>query len=864
MPLDLDAAAGARPAPTAVPASRPRRVTLAPLAAFVRRNWIPLAGILGFCVLAVLVYGGNPLSSSRLPQCACGDELQEVWFLAWPAHALANGLNPFSSQLTAYPRGVDLMSSTSMPLLGVLMAPVTLTLGPVAAYNLLARLALALSATAMTLVLRRFVRSWPAALAGGLLYGFSPFFMVQGLSHLFLTFSPLPPLVLLLLDELLVRRRRRPLWTGMLLGLAAVAQLLISAEVLAITGLFALGAVVLMVVRHPVAARGRAAHALAGAGAAAVTFVVLGAYPVWEYLAGPQHVSGRQHPAATYVAFQDDVLATVLPTSEQWLGWKAVKVRGNVLTEGNVVDHMVYLGLPLLLLLAYVVVRFRRKGVVSLAALLGLGGVLLALGDRLHVDGHLHLHWLRLPYAVVMHVPVLDGILAPRFALGAYFFAAVLLAVGLDLLWHEGLVPRRAGRRAEGAAPPPGGAGRAVALAACTAVALLPLVPRVPLGSNPVPVPALFTTPALLDRIPPGSVVLAYPDAQLPSLTIATAADPRAMLWQAVAGMRFAEIGSYSAQPAPGGGLGQGDALLDAPIVVQRMFGWAQLGPPAMTPVPDTPATEAALRTFCRRYGVSTIVVDPTAGAQPAVVVRYVTRALGTGPTRAGGVDAWFGVGGDLGAGRARQAAKPVPPAPPTAPTSTTGTTSTTAATVPVASTGAGVLPQTTALPSSTTAAFHAEMQALWAAIVAGRPALAASAFFPLAAYEQVKAIADPAADWRDRLLLDFELDVAAAHALLGGGAAGARLLSVPVASSEAAWIPPGYCYNVVGYWHAPGARLVYEEGGVVRSIGVASLISWRGVWYVVHLGAVLRTSTQGIVDDPTTGPGQLPPPGGC
>lgn len=645
MPLDLDAGADARPSAPAAPASPRRRLALAPAAAWLRHNWVPVAGVVGFCVLAVLVYGGNPFSSTTLPQCACGDELQEVWFLAWPAHALANGLNPFSSQLTAYPRGVDLMSSTSMPLLGMLMAPVTLTLGPVVAYNLLARLALALSATAMALVLRRFVRSWPAALAGGLLYGFSPFFMMQGLSHLFLTFSPLPPVILLLLDELLVRRRRPPLRTGILLGVVAVAQLLISAEVLAITALFALGAVVVMVARHPVGATERARHALAGAGAAAVTFVVLGAFPVWEYLAGPQHVSGRQHPAATYQAFQDDLLATVLPTGQQWLGGKSLHVRGDVLTVGNVVDHMVYLGVPLLVLLAYVAIRFRRRGIVALSTLGVLGGVLLALGDRLHVNGHLHLHWLPLPYAVLMHVPVLDGILATRFALAAYFFAAVVLGVGLDLLWREGLLPRRAEHRAGG------GAGRAVALAACAAVALLPLVTRVTVGSSPTPVPALFSTPALLDRIPAGSVVLAYPDAQLPTLLVPTPADPRGMLWQAVTGMRFAEIGSYAAQPAPGGGLGQGDALLDAPKVVQQMFAWAQFGEPAMYPVPDTPATEAALRAFCRRYGISAIVVDPTAGVQPAVVVRYVTHALGVPPTHAGGTDAWFGVAGDL-AGR--------------------------------------------------------------------------------------------------------------------------------------------------------------------------------------------------------------------
>ena len=58
-----------------------------------------------------------------------------------------------------------------------------------------------------------------------------------------------------------------------------------------------------------------------------------------------------------------------------------------------------------------------------------------------------------------------------------------------------------------------------------------------------------------------------------------------------------------------------------------------------------------------------------------------------------------------------------------------------------------GGLHQTRALPSSGTRVFHAEMTGLWAAVVTGRARLAAQAFFPLPAYTQVKAIADPAAD---------------------------------------------------------------------------------------------------------------------
>ncbi len=175
-----------------------------------------------------------------------------------------------------------------------------------------------------------------------------------------------------------------------------------------------------------------------------------------------------------------------------------------------------------------------------------------------------------------------------------------------------------------------------------------------------------------------------------------------------------------------------------------------------------------------------------------------------------------------------------------------------------------GSLHQTRARPSAGSRVFHAEMTDLWAAVVTGRARLAVQAFFPLTAYTQVKAIADPAADWHSRLFGDFRLDVAAAHHYLGRGAPGARLVRVIVPSAEAAWIDPGVCYNSVGYWHVAGARLVYREHGQLRSIGIASLISWRGRWYVVHFGAVLRTGTGGVVDQPAAGPGVPGPAGGC
>ena len=171
---------------------------------------------------------------------------------------------------------------------------------------------------------------------------------------------------------------------------------------------------------------------------------------------------------------------------------------------------------------------------------------------------------------------------------------------------------------------------------------------------------------------------------------------------------------------------------------------------------------------------------------------------------------------------------------------------------------------QTMAKPKASGRAFRAMVTDLWLAVRTGQAGLGRPAFFPVGAYKQVKAIADPAADWRTRLWDDFVLDVHAAHRLLGHDARSAKLLRVLVLpAADDSWIGPGACYNSVGYWHAANSRVVYRLHGQVRSFGIASLISWRGVWYVVHFGGVVRPAV-GMVDEPTAGPGVAGPQGGC
>ncbi|MHB1534309.1 MAG: hypothetical protein ACYC1D_06800 [Acidimicrobiales bacterium] len=197
-------------------------------------------------------------------------------------------------------------------------------------------------------------------------------------------------------------------------------------------------------------------------------------------------------------------------------------------------------------------------------------------------------------------------------------------------------------------------------------------------------------------------------------------------------------------------------------------------------------------------------------------------------------------------------------------PVTTKTVTTTTVTTTTVTTTAAGTLPQTGAFPSATAPAFLQDMAALWAAVKSGVAARGLPAFFPEAAYLQVKAISGRASDWTDRLLAGYELDIGAAHKLLGPNAASAQLVGVEVPGGAAHWVSPGTCYNQIGYFEVPNSRMVYQVDGQTRSFGIASLISWRGEWYVVHLGAVNETPGVPAVDSPAVGPGYPAPANTC
>jgi hypothetical protein len=135
------------------------------------------------------------------------DLAQEAWFMGFTPYSLVHGHNPLITNWINYPYGVNLMTNTAMFLPAMLLSPVTFIWRPVASLNVMLVLGLAGSAAATYFVLLRWISWKPAAYVGGLLYGFSRYMDGQGWGHFFLVFAMIPPLILLVLDEIVVTQR---------------------------------------------------------------------------------------------------------------------------------------------------------------------------------------------------------------------------------------------------------------------------------------------------------------------------------------------------------------------------------------------------------------------------------------------------------------------------------------------------------------------------------------------------------------------------------------------------------------------------------------------------------------------------------
>jgi len=581
------------------------------------RHWGSSVGaLLAYLTLAALMFATTWLAPGARWIGLDGDPDSTMWSIQWVAYAAVHDLNPFLTNYIFYPGGVTILwSNADAPVaLSWAVLPITLWLGPIVAYNVLQTLALGLSAWTAFVAIRLLVIRQAAAFVGALVYGFGPYMLSQSYGHLGLSFVIVPPLVMWLLYRLLVRRDMPPVLIGAIAGILEAFQLLTSAELVVTELIVAVAALVWLAVlvrarRWHIQWRDLARRVAVSGAAAIVVFGVLAAYPLYTLLRGPGRVTqGPVRPFGTYVT---DLMSLFVPNGLTQALHNDWTVRLSNAFPGGAPEAGGYLGIILLAVILFTVVRWFHEPVVVFAAGLFAFCVLISLGPNLVYGGHLF-HSIHLPWRVLRDIPFLNDVLPERMAVYFDLFAGLLLAVFTDRAWRS-----------------PVRLSRPLAVLA-TAAALALMVPSWPWINTTAHVPAIFQPGTADNRFfsnqaPDGSVVVVLPADALAQ------GQGYAMLWQAYDGDAFKMPEGDLLHGGP-----DGKPTIDPPPgPLWNAMSDLQAG----TPPPSSDADLASVRAQLTDYGVRAIVVGRM--AHEAEAVDYFTQLMGSPPTDMDDVHMW-------------------------------------------------------------------------------------------------------------------------------------------------------------------------------------------------------------------------------
>jgi hypothetical protein len=314
---------------------------------------------------------------------------------------------------------------------------------------------------------------------------------------------------------------------------------------------------------------------------------------------------------------------------------------------GNASEQGAYLGLPLVAVLIYIMIRWRGEYLVRWAGGAAAAMAVLSMGSYLHVGGHTHvtvgraLIQIPLPWKVLDAVPIIGNALPGRLMLFVWLLAGILIAFFLDRLQSS-----------------PATRGRLLA-SAVAVVALLPLVPR-PYPHTPNPVPSFFVD-QWAQYVPDTTVALVAPLAA----EWWKGGSTSALLMQAETGMRFQMPEAYALLPPRSGST----SFSAPPSILKDVMMLIQSGD--YVP-PLTQDLRLRLYEDLRRWHVQTIVVAPMLSEQwtgfpnfaaapnpnyePEMIALF-SDLLGREPLSTGGVYVWRDVQDEFATATASSAA---------------------------------------------------------------------------------------------------------------------------------------------------------------------------------------------------------------
>lgn len=512
-----------------------------------------------------------------------------TWSLEWWPWAVGHGVDMLHTQLLWPPEGFSTLWMTTIPVPALLAAPLTLTAGPLVAYNALILLSVVLATGAAYLLCRELTDRLVPSLVGGLLFGLSPYMLGHTLSqHLDLTFVfAVPLLALLVVRYVRGRTSGRRFVVGF--ALLLVVQLGSSFELfLDLTLVLAVGLAIALLGTRWRRAILRVSALVGLAYAACLPLLV----PVAVLALSGQHAPLRYSPAN----FSIDVLNVAIPTPTLLAGRLDAARAISKHFVSNVGEQNGYLGIPLLVVAILAVRAEWRRGAWIAGGLL-VAGLVLSFGPTLTVGGR---PLASLPFSV-SRLPVLRDALPARMSLFTGLAAGCLCALWLARLRRRTLQ---------------------IAVAVLVGLSLVPNfwpADRLPgawsisdaFGWSTRHVPVGFVDDRAWTRvIAPGSTVLVVP----------TGDRTASSYWQAMTGMRF-----RLAVPA-------------TPFVPARLAGAPTISglvEDVMPRLAGPTLAAARLRAFLIADHVAAVVVMPSGASRWRRIVARATGARPVGLERA-------------------------------------------------------------------------------------------------------------------------------------------------------------------------------------------------------------------------------------
>ncbi|MEA3375247.1 MAG: hypothetical protein U9R72_03485 [Chloroflexota bacterium] len=400
--------------------------------------------ILGACVTILLTAPGIRFLGTHIlgyPH----DGFEYMWKMWWWHEALLEEqLSPSNMSYVNYPYDGSNPHLVASPLINALALPVVGRLGTLRTYNILMLLAFALSwPTAALLCYEFFHDPWAASL-GGAVYAFYPNKVAHAVGgHLAQMFVFIFPLSVLFLYRAWKTPERRT--NSLLAGMFVALSILVDLKHIA---LFIAPFIVLFLIFYGIVERCRWSRARAASMVVTFTVAALITVPVLAPLAMGRLSGQLEHfHAEGVVRHSADLSSFFVPPPEHPL-YSSIKPLHDYsakLAQEGWHENIFYLGLVTLLLTVFGTWKHWGNRDARFWSLVGIVGMILALGLLLKVGGKLvslhveeHVSYIPMPYYVLHSLPFYDWGRTPGRIIEMTMLALAVLAAGgaATLLGH--------------------------------------------------------------------------------------------------------------------------------------------------------------------------------------------------------------------------------------------------------------------------------------------------------------------------------------------------------------------------------------------------------------------------------------------